>query len=129
MWPPVDVEALVSRWRPLTQEEQTVAEARIEDAEAEVQYQLQQRGVLDPPADTLWVKLYTSTVVEMVRRFMLNPDGWVEETERLDDWSETKRRGTAVASGALYISDVELAKLVPANRRRRGAFSIRLGTT
>lgn len=129
MWPPVTVAELSSRWRELTAEEQPVAEKRLGDAVAEVQYQLQQRGVVVPPNDALWQTLYVSTVVEMVRRYLVNTEGWLEESTAIDDYRETRRRDSSVSSGRVYATEDEIAKLVPRNRRRRGAFSIVLGAT
>lgn len=128
MWPPVTVADLTSRWRELTADEQAVVATRLGDAEAEVQYQLQQRGVVEPPTYTLWRKLYVSTVVEMVRRYLVNTEGWLEESEGIDDYRLTRRRDSAVSSGRVYISDDEIAKLVPRKRPRRGAFTIVLGS-
>lgn len=129
MWPPVTVADLTSRWRELTAEERPVAEKRLEDAEAEVQYQLQQRGVVEPPTDPLWQKLYVSTVVEMVRRYLVNTEGWLEESEAIDDYRLTRRRDSAMSAGAVYVSDAEIEKLVPRKRRERGAFTIVLGSS
>jgi len=129
MWPVIQVAELESRWRPLTDAERTVAEKRLEDAAADLQLALEDRGVETPPASYAWEQRYVRTVVEMVRRYLLNPEGWLEETERIDDWSETKRRDAAVSTGAVYFTDLELAALIPRDNRRRGAFSIRLGTT
>ncbi|SDG21694.1 hypothetical protein [Microbacterium sp. 77mftsu3.1] len=129
MWPPVTVDDLESRWRALTDDEKPVAETRIGDAEAEVQYQLQQRGILVPPTDDLWKTLYTSTVVEMVRRYLVNTEGWLEESEGIDDYRITRRRDSAVSSGAVYVTDAEIDKLVPRRRPKRGAFSIVLGSS
>lgn len=131
MWPEVTVEELVKRWRPLTDAEETVATARIADAVAEIQIRLRELGVTEPPAgDDLWVSVYTRTVVEAVRRYMINPDAWLEETERIDDYGVTKRRDSAVSAGLLYITDAEIAGLLPSTRRRRrGAFNIVLGSS
>lgn len=131
MWPEVTVEEIVKRWRPLTDAEETVAAARIADAEDEIQIRLREVGVTEPPAgDDLWVSVYKRTVAEAVRRYMLNPEAMLEVTERLDDWSETRRRDSAVSSGLLYITDDEIAGLLPSTRRRRrGAFNIVLGSS
>lgn len=127
-WPTVDPEDIESRWRPLTPAEETVAARRIEDAEAELQRALRLRGLLEPPADDpQWEDIYTAVVVEMVRRFLLNPDGWLQESEAIDDYRRDRRRDSAVSAGLLYVTDDELAKLLP--RRRRRSFSIRLGAS
>lgn len=127
MWPPVTVADLASRWRELTDDETPVATQRLKDAEAEVQYELQQRGVLTPPTDRLWTTMYVSTVVEMVRRYLVNVEGWLEESEQIDDYRLTRRRDSAVSSGKVYVTLDEIEKLIPRRRPRRGAFSIVLG--
>lgn len=130
MWPVVSVSEVEDRWRLLSDAEKTVATARIADAEAEVQMKLRNYGITAPPeGDALWVKAYVRVVAEMVRRYLLNPESWLEETEKLDDYSATRRRDSAVSAGSLYVSDDEIASLLPFGWRRRGAFSIRLGTT
>jgi len=126
-WPTVAPADIASRWRPLTPDETTVAETRILDATAELQMQLRMRGVLEPLDDEPWQRLYVRTVADMVRRYLMNPEAWLEETTRLDDWSETRRRDSAVSAGLIYVSDDELDKLVPGMRRKRGAFTARLG--
>lgn len=128
MWPDVEVSKIEGGWRPLSDAEKIVAGNRIEDAETELQFQLRQAGVLSPPAgDELWAKVYVNTVAEMVRRYLLNPDAWLSESEKIDDYATERRRDSAVSSGLLYVSADELAKLMP--RRRRGAFSVVLGSS
>lgn len=123
MWPTVTYQDLVDRWRLLTEDEQSVATYRIRDAENEIQLQLRARGLDVPPAgDVLWSDMYVRIVVDMVRRYMLNPEAWATETEGIDDYNYTQRRDSSVAAGLLYVSDDELEKLMP--RRRRGAFTI-----
>ncbi len=129
MWPDVKVDDLEARWRPLTDAEKTVAEERLEDAASDLQLALEERGLFTPPTSDAWERRFIRTAVEMVRRYLINPDGWLEETERIDDWSETKRRDAAVSTGAVYFTDAELVALIPRDNRRRGAFSIRLGAT
>lgn len=127
-WPTVTREAIESRWRGLTAAEGTIVAQRIEDAEAELQYQLRLRGFASPPVDdAAWDTIYEATVAEMVRRYLLNPDGWLQESEAIDDYRRDRRRDSAVSSGLLYVTDAEVSKLLP--RRRRGAFTIRLGTS
>lgn len=129
MWPVVQVSDLEDRWRPLTEAEKTVAEERLADAASDLQLALEERGLESPPASDAWQRRFIRTAVEMVRRYLLNPDGWLEETERIDDWSETKRRDGAVSTGAVFFTDAEIAALIPPGNRRRGAFSVRLGST
>lgn len=128
-WPTVAVSDITNRWRPLTPEEAAIAPTRLDDAEVELQYQLRLRGVLGAPVptDALWEKIYVRTVADMVRRYLLNPEAWLEETERIDDYGSTKRRDSAVSAGLIYVSDDELSKLLPIEDQPRGAFSIVMG--
>lgn len=136
MWPTVQAQDIADRWRPLSAAEKTVATTRIADAEAELRTQLRLRGVSSTPSLELsaavaeWEQTYIATVVEMVRRYLLNTEAWLEVREAIDDFDQTKRRDSAVSAGLIYVSDAELAKLLPAPERpKRGAFSIRLGSS
>lgn len=138
-WPTVLPSDIVNRWRPLSASESTVAATRIGDAEAELRRQLRLRGLTEAPTwgtgvfDTVeeatdWQKLYVSTVVEMVRRFLMNTEGWTEEREEIDDYGRTRRRDASMGTGSVSVLDSEVVKLIPTNRRRRrGAFSVKLG--
>jgi hypothetical protein len=53
-------------------------------------------------------------VVDMVHRLLKNPDGLVRES--IDDYSYA--RSANAASGALTVSDYELAQLTPGGRAR-----------
>lgn len=102
--------------------------ARISDAEAIVQWELRERGITEPPAgDELWATLYTQIICGIVIRYLQNPEGWVEETEAIDDYRVTKRRGNGSAPVGIFTTDEELARLFPQVRRPRGAFTIRPG--
>lgn len=127
-WPTVTKEAIESRWRVLTAAELTIVGQRIQDAEAELQYQLRLRGLTEAPTgDAMWDTIYVATVAEMVRRVLLNPEGWLQESEAIDDYRRDRRRDSAVSTGLMYVSDAEIVKLLPL--RPRGAFTIRLGQT
>ena len=135
MWPETKLTDLEARWRLLTDEEGDVAATRIGDAEAELRAQLRLRGITAPltfgdAQDAVdWARRYKATVVEMVRRYMQNPEGWSSQSETGDDYSYTNRRDGGAATGALYATDEEVSRLIPEARARRGAFSIRLGST
>lgn len=135
MWPVTKASDLESRWRLLTEAEKKVAATRIGDAEAELRSQLRLRGLTEPPSfDDVqsrldWDRRYQSVVVEMVRRYMQNPDGWSSESETGDDYSYTNRRDGGAATGALYTTEDEVSRLVPETRPRRGAFTIQLGAS
>lgn len=132
-WPEVTAADIVGRWRPLTTAEVPVAEARIEDAGAQLRTALRLRGIHQPPSFPTeeesddWSRRYVSTIADAVARFLKNTDGWAEEREQLDDWSLTRRRARESEEGVLFISDAEADALVPLVKRRTGAFTIRLG--
>jgi len=126
-WPYVSSRDIAARWRPLTDAEASVAQTRIGDAEAELIMQLGLRGVTEPSTDTRWETVYIATVVEMVRRYLVNTEGWSSESVTIDDYREDRRRDKSDPTGLIYVTEAEIAKLLP--RRRRGAFSIRLGRT
>lgn len=138
-WPTVLPTDIINRWRPLSGAESTVAATRIGDAEAELRRQLRLRGLTEAPTwetgifesaqeATDWKALYVSTVVEMVRRFLMNTEGWTEEREEIDDYGRTRRRDASAGTGSVTVFEDEVAKLIPTNRpRSRGAFTIRLG--
>ena len=134
-WPNVAVQDIIDRWRPLTTEEATTAQQRLNDALAELNLALRDRGVSGTPTfDTAeelteWETLYTAVAVGSVRRYLMNPDGWYEEREQIDDSDFTRRRDKAVSTGEIYFTDTDIDKLVPRRRRRKGAFTIRLGQT
>ncbi len=111
----LDVEA---RWRPLSAAEQVVADTLIAEVSAMIRLRV-------PDIDTrIATDLNLAVVVrgvvaEAVRRVLSNPDGWRELS--IDDYRQV--RDVSVSSGALYVSDVELASLRPAAARAR---SVRL---
>lgn len=137
-WPEVNDSDLTSRWRVLKRNEAAIAPDRIRDAEAELRRELRLHGVTGTPTfDTAeereeWEQLYTATVVESVRRYLINTEGWVEETDAIDDYRRTRRRGTDAPTGLVYVDENQVLKLLPnAVRalRRRSSFSIHLGQT
>jgi hypothetical protein len=68
---------------------------------------------------------FRSLVVEIqcaaVGRFLKNPDGKYEESS--DDYSF--KRDAALATGEIYITDSELARLAPRSKANSGAWTIR----
>lgn len=132
-WPLVTPDDIANRWRPLTDDERSVARVRITDAEAQLRTALRLRGIHQPPTFATneelvdWERTYVITVAEAVARFLKNIEGWSEEREQIDDWSLTRRRSRDSEDGLLFISDAEADALIPRVRPRRKAFSIRLG--
>lgn len=134
-WPAVSTSDVVSRWRPLTPAEETVATTRIAEVEAELKRELRLYGVFGSPTDLPaeeieeWDLLYVGVIADVVRNSLINPEGWLEEREELDDFARTRRRDSAVSAGVGFLTDDAIAKLLPRRRRRRGSFTIRLGRT
>lgn len=75
---------------------------------------------LDAPVDATFGNLVVRTVCAMVLRVINNPTGLLEEG--IDDY--TSRYDAAVSTGALYISDDELALLAESGSSAN-AFTIR----
>lgn len=134
-WPTVTADDVESRWRPLTEAERTVATTRITEVEAELRRELRLHGIYGSPVDlpqdeiAEWNVLYVGVVADVVRNSLINPEGWLEEREELDDFARTRRRDSAVSAGVGYLTDDAIARLLPRRRRPRGAFTIRLGQT
>lgn len=110
-----DIEA---RWRPLTDQETTNANAFLDDAWAEL---LSRRPGLeaDIAADTVSEANVIRVVSAMVTRVLKNPGGY--DSESIDDWSG--RRNQLVADGVLRVTSEELALVSPGRVTRR---SVRL---
>lgn len=121
----VSVDEVVARWRPLEPAERPVAEALLVDARAILEARVP--GLEDRlAAGTVSEALVRSVLTGMVLRVLRNPDGLVQETT--DDYSY--RRADDVATGALYVSDVELGNLTAATTpvgAGGGAYSVRPG--
>ena len=71
--------------------------------------------------DTVFLALVKQTLCAMVLRVLSNPEGKLEE--RQDDYQY--RLDSAVSSGALYLSEAELARLSEGDGVSDGAFTIR----
>lgn len=110
-----DVEA---RWRPLSDDEYTNAEAFLDDAWWLL---LSKRPTLedDLTAGTVTEGNVVRVVSAMVLRILKNPDGKSEES--IDDYRY--RRDALMASGLLTVTPDELADITPGRRRSR---SVRL---
>lgn len=73
------------------------------------------------PADPVFVPVVKQILCAMVLRVLNNPDGKLEESQ--DDYRY--RLDSAVSTGALYISDAELARLSDGDSVSDGAWTIR----
>lgn len=117
---PVGVDDLAARWRPLSDEETTVAAALLADAWALATTQVP--GLLAAVNNgTADFGVITAVLSAMVLRVMRNPDGVRQWS--VDDYSEM--RDSSVSAGALYLSEDELSLLGSAfGARPRRAFSV-----
>lgn len=115
---PASIADIEARWRPLSAQETTNAEAFLTDAWA---YLLARRPDLEATitAGTVSEDNVIRVVSTMVLRVLKNPDGW--EDEAVDDWRG--KRAAAVASGELYATTAELADITPGRASRK---SVRL---
>lgn len=116
---PATTEDVEARWRPLTAAETTNADAFLTDA---WELLLSRRPTLeaDITAGTVRSANVVRVVAAMVLRLLKNPDGKLSET--IDDY--TYRYDRLVSSGALFVSDEELADITPSGNRRTS--SVRL---
>lgn len=140
-WPTVTTDDVVNAWRPLKETEETVAESRIKSVEAELRRELRLHGFTGTPdvgwatfetVDEVleWETLYRSVIADVVAQSLKNPEGWLEESERIDDYTVTRRRDQATSTGLVFLTDADVEKLLPRPvKPHRGAFSIRLGAS
>jgi len=118
-WPAVVESDIVSRFRALDEDEKSVIETMIADAQDIVQDAAEDAGIPEPTTER-GQRTYKRIVASIVIRVLRNPDGYLTETT--DGY--TYRRDSALSSGALYVSDAEVEQLRPTARRHRGAFTI-----
>lgn len=114
---PASVTDIEERWRPLSTQENTNAQAFLGDAWEYLTSELptlEQRITDGEVTERNVVRV----VCAMVLRVLRNPDGKVQES--IDDYAYT--RGKAVSDGLLYATDGELSSL--SGGRSRQAFSI-----
>ncbi len=106
--------------RPLTPAEETVGDTLLEDAWSLI---VSQRPHVESKAnaDSAFRSLVVQIECAMVLRVLRNPDGKLEE--QIDDYRW--RRDSATSSGALYLTDAELALLGTSESGSDGAFTIR----
>lgn len=113
---------VAASWRPLTSAEEDVAETFLEWTSARMRKRvpaLDSRIAADEDDLAL---LATAVAVGIVRRALINPEGWREEA--IDDYRRV--RDAAVSSGALYVTADDVADLMPA-AALMGAYSVPLG--
>ena len=113
-------------FRPLTDAEALIVPTLLDRAEA-----ILLATVPSVPArltaGTMSVEVLVAVEAAMVERVLRNPGGRRQESQSIDDYTTSWTIDTAVSSGALYVSDGEVALLSPP-AVRRWAGSVRLGT-
>lgn len=116
-----DVEAI---WRPLTSAEVGRVQVLLDYASDLVRQAVPR--VDDWVADgSLAASAVRYVVVQMVYRFMLNPEGHRQGNEAIDDYSRSWTLHDVVAAGGLSLSEDLLAWLRPAGQAPSGAFTVR----
>jgi hypothetical protein len=121
---PITTTDLADRWRPLTADEETVAQALLDDAWAVLLAQVP--GIeARLEAGTLSEALVRKVETAMVLRVLRNPEGWRQWS--IDDASFT--RDQSLSAGLLYLAPGESAELapVPSSSASRGAYIISFG--
>jgi hypothetical protein len=105
--------------RTLTAQESTVGSKLLEDAWTIIVSRVP--GAEARLSDPVFASLITQVQCAMVLRVLRNPEGKLEEQG--DDYRY--RLDAAVSTGALYLSDSEVAMLAPVGASSSGAFTIR----
>ena len=124
-WVPVIEKDITDRWRELTAAEHSIIGTLIVDAQDALDDELDAAGY--PAAgvdDERAQRRYKRTVAAMIKRLLLNPEGFLSETV---EGEYSYRRAEVLASGVLEPTADEISKFAPNRRRRRGSFSIHLG--
>ncbi len=116
---PEDVQAT---WRPLSDAEFEVAQTFSEWASIKLRARVPNLDVRIAANEGDLADLARFTVAAVVKRAMLNPEGWREEA--IDDYRRV--RDSAIASGALYVSSEDAADLMP-RAFTYGMYSVPLG--
>src|SRR4051812_30423638 len=115
---PASTSDLEARWRPLSAQETTNAEAFLDDAWAMLTSRRQTLEA-DLTAGTVTAANVIRVLAQMVLRVLKTPGGYDSET--IDDYPY--RRNAIISSGALHVTPDELADVTPG---RRGQRSVRL---
>lgn len=110
---------IAAGWRPLTAAEEVTATGLIAEAMVVLTVSVPGFDSKDPGVSKL-------VVCRMVRRVLKNPDGLRVRNESIDDYTDGGTVDSALSTGELYASDVELGWLGVVVVSKK-AFEIRLG--
>lgn len=123
-----DVQAI---WRPLSDDEIVTVTSWIAEASQQVRDDVPPVGGFDVDeritAGTLNPDTVRSVVARMVRRVMINPDGDSSVTEQTGPFAVTRTKSASTASGDLFITARELARLSGQRSRPQVAFMVNPG--
>ena len=112
-------------FRPLTDAEALIVPTLLDRAEAILLATVPSAtGRVD--SGSLSVAVVVAVEAAMVERVLRNPDGRRQESQSIDDYTTSWTIDNAVSSGALYVSEAEVALLSPP-AVRQWAGSVRLG--
>lgn len=119
--PATDDDLKARSFRTLSSAEITVGETLLEDAYTIILVRVP--SAADRLTDAAFKGLVVQVQCAMVLRVLRNPDGKLEES--IDDYRY--RLDQAVSTGALYLSDAEVALLSAGDESSDSAWSIRPG--
>lgn len=109
---------LAAAWRPLTPEEQTAADALLVYASQMLRSRVSD---LDERIDAGKVDrvLVRLAAILVVKRVMMNPQAARQKSRTSGPFTESITVDSAVSSGALYLSDRDVAVFLPARAEHK----------
>lgn len=116
---------LAEAWRPLTPDEETQATALISYVSAMLRARVRRldEWLTDGTVDRTLVRLATMLPV---KRVLMNPEAARQRSRTEGPFSESVTVDAAVSSGALYVSDADLALFLPTGQSLAMVGSARL---
>lgn len=120
---PASLDDIESRWRPLSTQEATNAQVRLDDA-----WRMLKRILptieADVAADAELEAESVRVLCDAVLRVLKNPDGHKSGTRTIEDASRSWTLADSRASGELYFTDAEIAALTGGEDVAAQAFSV-----
>lgn len=120
---PADIE---DRWRPLSTQETTNAQTRLDDAWRMLRREMTQHGVdieADMATDADLEAEAVRALADAVIRVLQNPEGHRSGSKSIDDASRSWTLDESRARGELYFTDAEIAALLGTDVSSTQAFS------
>jgi hypothetical protein len=115
-------------WQPLTADQESIAEALIDQASLKLRVAARRRGRdLDAmvASDPLIGEAAQTAVVNAVKRVLMNPKALRQYSETTGPFTESQTIDSSVSTGGLYIDPSDLADILPG---RSGFRSFRVKT-